>query len=114
RPGAQVTPDSIIMKLNNPELYEETERARMQLNQEKANLRKLELNNQRELLAEESNLAEMVAKFNMVKLRREAEQELVDKGVVSQLTHKTTVLEQEQLHDSMRIQQNRIAQLKLV
>ncbi|HEY0923898.1 efflux RND transporter periplasmic adaptor subunit [Rheinheimera pacifica] len=114
RPGAQVTPDSIIMKLNNPELHEETERARMQLNQEKANLRKLELNNQRELLAEESNLAEMVAKFNMVKLRREAEQELVDKGVVSQLTYKTTVLEQEQLHDSMRIQQNRIAQLKLV
>ncbi|PKM18742.1 MAG: RND transporter [Gammaproteobacteria bacterium HGW-Gammaproteobacteria-15] len=114
RPGAQVTPDSIIMKLNNPELHEETERARMQLNQEKANLRKLELNNQRELLAEESNLAEMVAKFNMVKLRREAEQELVDKGVVSQLTYKTTVLEQEQLHDSMRIQQNRIAQLKQV
>lgn len=114
RPGAKVTPDSVIMQLNNPELHEEAERARMQLNQEKANLRKLKLNNQRELLAEESNLADIVARFNMVKLRREAEQELVDKGVVSQLTYKTTVLEQEQLHDSMQIQQNRIAQLKLV
>lgn len=114
RPGAKVTPDSVIMQLNNPELHEEAERARMLLNQEKANLRKLELNNQRELLAEESNLADIIARFNMVKLRREAEQELVDKGVVSQLTYKTTVLEQEQLHDSMQIQQNRIAQLKLV
>ncbi|MCS4307001.1 multidrug resistance efflux pump [Rheinheimera pacifica] len=114
RPGAQVTPDSIIMKLNNPELHEEAERARMQLSQEAANLRRQELNNQRELLAEESNLAEMTAKFNMVKLRREAEQELVDKGVVSRLTYKTTVLEQEQLYESLRIQQNRIAQLKLV
>ena len=49
-----------------------------------------------------------------MKLRREAEQELVDKGVVSRLTYKTTVLEQEQLYESMQIQQNRIAQLKLV
>lgn len=114
RPGAAVTPDSVILRLNNPELHEEAERAVMQLNQEKANLRKLELNNQRELLAEESNLADIVARFNMVKLRREAEQELVDKGVVSRLTYKTTVLEQEQLFESMQIQQNRIAQLKLV
>lgn len=114
RPGAKVTPDSIILRLNNPELHEEAERARMQLNQEKANLRKLELNNQRELLAEESNLADIVARFNMVKLRREAEQELVDKGIVSRLTYNTTVLEQEQLHESMQIQRNRIAQLKLV
>ncbi|MGI5309472.1 efflux RND transporter periplasmic adaptor subunit [Rheinheimera sp. WS51] len=114
RPGAQVSPDSVIMQLNNPELHEEAERARMQLNQEKANLRKLKLNNQRELLAEESNLADISAKFNMIKLRREAEQELVDKGIVSRITYKTTVLEQEVLASSMQIQKNRIAQLKLV
>lgn len=114
RPGAKVTPDSVILQLNNPELREDAERASMLLNQEKANLRKLQLNNQRELLAEESALADILAQYNMVKLRREAEQELVDKAVVSQLTYKTTVLEQEQLYDSMQIQKNRIEQLKLV
>ena len=55
KPGAVVTPDKVIMILNNPELNQEVEKTRLELAQVKANLRKLRSNQKRELLNEKEN-----------------------------------------------------------
>lgn len=113
RSGAAVEPDSIILKLNNPELLQEVEAAAMTLAQEQANLRRLTLNHQRELLAEQSILAELTATFKSVQLRCEAEKTLAG-GAVSMLAYKTTLLQQEQMQERVNLQTQRIAQLKEV
>lgn len=113
RSGAEVEADSIILKLNNPELLQEVEAANMALVQEQANLRRLKLNNQRELLAEQSVLAELTATFKSVQLRCEAERGLAG-GAVSMLAYKTTLLQQEQMHERVNLQTQRIGQLKEV
>jgi multidrug resistance efflux pump len=113
RSGAEVEADSIILKLNNPELLQEVEAANMALVQEQANLRRLKLNNQRELLAEQSVLAELTATFKSVQLRCEAERGLAG-GAVSMLAYKTTLLQQKQMQERVNLQTQRIAQLKEV
>lgn len=113
RSGAEVEADSIILKLNNPELLQEVEAANMALVQEQANLRRLKLNNQRELLAEQSVLAKLTATFKSLQLRCEAERGLAG-GAVSMLAYKTTLLQQEQMHERVNLQTQRIEQLKEV
>lgn len=114
RPGAQVTEHSIILQLSNPELLQEVEAAAMALAQEEANLKRLKLANQRERLAELSVQAELDANWQMVALRRNAEQQLVESGVVSSLTYQTTVLQQQQMQQRLTLQQQRLEQLSEV
>ncbi|WHI53195.1 efflux RND transporter periplasmic adaptor subunit [Microbulbifer sp. MLAF003] len=114
RPGAEVQSDSIIMQLSNPELMRDLDAAETSLEQEEANLRRLVLNNQRDVLAEEAILAELNSNYQVIKLRREAEDELVKSGVVSQLTYQTTVLRQEQMKKRVDLQKQRINHLRKV
>lgn len=114
RPGAQVTEDSIILQLSNPELLQEVEAAAMALAQEEANLKRQRLANQRERLAELSIQAELDANLQMVALRRNAERQLVESGVVSSLSYQTTVLQQQQMQQRLDLQQQRLEQLSEV
>ncbi len=114
KPGANVTAESVIVRLENPELVQEVESAKQELVQSKANLRQLKLNNQREILNETANLAEMTARYESAVLNREAEEKLIEKGIVSQLTYKESLLEEEQLSKRITIFKQRIAQLTLV
>lgn len=114
KPGAKVTADSVLLRLNNPELMQELERASMAVAKEKANLRRVKLDNTRLLLTESAQLSDLTAMYKKAKLKRDAEEGLAKAGIVSKLTYQTSVLEQEQLSESITIQQQRIAQLKLV
>jgi HlyD family secretion protein len=113
RPGAKVEADSIILRLSNPELLQEVDAARMALVREQANLRRLKLDNQRELLAEQSTHAQLDGELQTVILRSTAEKKLVGRAV-SQLVYQTTLLQQEQIHKRVQLQIQRIEQLKEV
>ena len=114
KPGARVEADSVIVHLENPELLQEVENAKQELAQFKANLRQLELNNQREILNENANLAEMTARYETAVLNREAEEKLIEEGIVSQLAYQESVLEERQLAKRIDILKQRIEQLRLV
>lgn len=114
KPGAYVTEGSVIVRLDNPELLQELNNAEQGLVQIKANLRQLKLNNQRELLNESANLAEMSAQYEAATLDRQAEEKLIETGIVSQLTFQQSVLDERQLGKRIDILEQRIEQLKLV
>lgn len=114
KPGAHVEPDSVIVRLENPELIQEVEDAQQELLQVMANLRQLKLNNQREILDETANLAELTARYESATLNRKAEEKLIKLGIVSQLVYQESVLEENQLAKRIEIQKQRIEQLKLV
>lgn len=114
KPGAPVEAESVIVRLDNPELSQEVDNAKQELAQIRANLRQLELNNQREILNETANLAEMTARYETAVLNREAEEKLIVEGIVSQLAYQESVLDERQLAKRIDILQQRIEQLKLV
>ncbi|MEP1445042.1 MAG: HlyD family efflux transporter periplasmic adaptor subunit [Paraglaciecola sp.] len=114
KPGAQVSANSVIVRLENPELALEVENAAQELIQVRANLRQLKLNNQREILNESANLAEITARFDTASLKRVAEEKLVKQGIVSQLTFQQSALDEKQLEQRIAILKQRIEQLKLV
>lgn len=114
KPGAQVTKDSVILRLENPELEQAVQSAEQELKQTQANLRQLKLNNQREKLNESATLAELMAAHENAALNKEAEEKLVEQGIVSQLTYQQSVLEEKQLNQRIGILKQRIIQLDLV
>lgn len=114
KPGAEVTKESIIVILANPELLQQLESAQQALSQSQANLRQLVVNQKRELLHEEGNLTELEVDFEIAKLRRMAEEKLVQSGIVSALTYKESVLKENQLNKRILIANKRLEQLSTV
>ena len=114
KPGAEVKSDSIIVRLENPELLQQLENAEQELIQTNANLRQLKLNNQREALNESATLAEIGARFETASLIRQAQESLVKTGIVSTLTFQETLLEEQQLKKRIKIFERRSEQLMLV
>lgn len=114
KPGAEVKADSVIARLENPELLQQLENAKQELIQVKANLRQLKLNNQRERLNESANLAEISARYETATLTRIAEESLVEKGIVSRLDFQQSLLDEKQLKKRIDILKERSEQLVLV
>ena len=114
RPGGKVQPDTIILKMQDPDLLQQLESAEMELNRQQANFRRQKLANQRELLMEVATLAELTSEHQSLVMRREAQQTLRDQGVVPAIDVKTAELEEQQLSERVQLQQQRIEQLKLL
>jgi len=112
--GAIVNQNSIIVKLANPELKLIVESAEQELTQLTANLRQLKVNQKRELLTEQAIIAELQSAYRAAKIKREAEQELVKEGIVSELTFKQSQLIEEQLLQRVEILSEKLKQLYLV
>jgi HlyD family secretion protein len=114
KPGALVTPDSIIVQLANPELQQQVDSAGQELSQRKANLRQLKLNHQREILNESANFAEMEARYETAKAKLEALSGLIKLGIVSALDYKESLVQEVQLKKRLKIYKQRTEALKLV
>ncbi|MDG1752208.1 MAG: HlyD family efflux transporter periplasmic adaptor subunit [Thalassotalea sp.] len=114
KPGAIVNKNSVIVKLANPELQFALENSEQELAQLKANLRQLIVNHKRELLTEQAVIAELESRYESAKLKRAAEQTLVEDGIVSELTFKQSQLNEKQLKQRMTILTRRLQQLSVV
>jgi HlyD family secretion protein len=88
RPGAQVTPDSIILELSNPELTQSVQDAQLGYQSAQAALanRKAEL--QSALLSQEAATANIDTQYKQAALDLEANEALYKEGLVSELTVK--------------------------
>jgi len=114
KPGAAVTADSIIVKLANPELEQAKTSAEQELSKALANLRQLKVNHKRELLQEKSKLAELEALHESALLKKNAEAQLVEQGIVSELTFKESKLRESQLAKRIALFKEQNAQLSSV
>lgn len=88
RPGAEVTPDTVILELSNPELRQSVMDAQLAHASALANFtnRKTEL--ERALLDQQSQVAQIETQYNNSKLNLEAQEELLKDGLVSELNVK--------------------------
>ncbi len=114
KPGASVTKDSIIVKLENPKLVLAYQNAQQELMQLTANLRQMKVNQQREMLNEQAMLTELQSNYESAKLKRVAEEKLVADGIISQISFKQSQLNESQLSARIEILNKRLQQLSLV
>lgn len=88
RPGATVTPTTVILVLSNPELEQSVRDAQLAHASAIANLANRQAELQRALMQQESELASIETQYNNSALNLEAQEKLLTDGLVSELNVK--------------------------
>ena len=114
KPGAVVSSDDIILRLNNPDLIQQVNNERLLLTSENANLRQLRVSNQQQLLELQTRLVELETELGIATFNLEATSKLASEGIVSQLDHKRSQLETLKLQKQLDIEKQRLVQLEQV
>jgi len=111
-PGATVTKDSVILTLSDPRLEQDVVNARLELARQHAQFKEQKISHKSQLLERDAQIALLKSELENAQLRVEAEQKLIDKGIVSALDFKRTQLNVRQLKQRVEIEYLRQAQLK--
>ncbi len=111
-PGTQVTADTVIMKLSNPDLRLQINNAEMELARHKASLRELKINQKSAYLAHQVILVQIKAQLAAADLKVAAQSSLAAKGIVSSLDFKRSQLAATQLAEQLTIEQQRLTHLQ--
>lgn len=109
RPGAAVTPDSVILQLANPDVVQAAANADSQLKAAEAELLNLRVTLQSGVLAAESAAASAKADYEQSKLRAEVNEQLFKEGLVSALDLRLSKVTAEQAQTRNGIEQKRFA-----
>lgn len=112
KPGALVEPDSVILRLSDPQVSQALYAAEQTLTQRTNQYRQLEINQQRELLAQQAELEILRSALESAQLQVNAQNQLIAKGIVSNIDYQRSVLELRQLTRRLDIEQQRITQLR--
>jgi HlyD family secretion protein len=107
-PGAQVTDDTVLLRLSNPDVELAAQNAEWALEAGRADLRNLEVTLQTQRLAQQSAAAQVQASFKTAQLQADLTQQLYDEQLTSALELQlaiTTATETSTRHD---IEQERL------
>lgn len=113
RPGAKVTPGTVILELSNPELQQSVMEAQLahQSAQAAYQNRKAELESQ--LLSQQSNVAGIEAKYKNALLTLEANEKLAKDDLISAIALKQSRSSVDELKNQLSIEQKRLEMTQL-
>ncbi len=114
KPGSLVNKDSIIVRLSNPAISQQVKEAERNHNNAKANYLQVALKQKRELLAHQALQEQLLSELELAELKMLAEETLMKKGIVSELTFKRSQLNFRQLSRRIIIEKTRLEQLSEV
>jgi HlyD family secretion protein len=109
RPGALVTPDSVILVLANPDVQQAAASADSQLKAAEADLVGTRVQLESQVLASESTAATARAEFEQARLQAEVNEQLFKDGLVSDLLFRVSKVNAEQAATRNSIEQKRYA-----
>jgi HlyD family secretion protein len=109
RPGAQVTADSVILELSNPQVEQDASAARLALLSAQATLANLNVQLHNERLTQESTVATVNADYQQAKLDAEAKEALAKEQLVGALELKQAQIKADTLKTRLDIEQRRLA-----
>ena len=112
RPGAKVTPESVILELSNPDLENSVRDAQLAHASAQASYanRKTEL--ERQLLEQESQVAQIKTQYSNAALDLEAQEALLKDGLVSELQVKQRRAQTKDLENRLSIAEKQLAMAK--
>jgi HlyD family secretion protein len=108
RPGAEVTPDTIILELTDPQVLQSLSEAEQQLKAEEANFASLSAQLKTESLTQRSVAATVGADYENAKLDQQVNADLAEDGLVSKLILKQSTVRAESLATRFKIEQDRV------
>lgn len=111
-PGAKVNKDSIIMTLSDPQLEQAVINAKLELARQNAEFNQQLIAHKSQLLEHDAQIALLKSELENAQLKAQAEQKLIDKGIVSALDFKRSQLTVRQLEQRVAIEKSRQAHLK--
>lgn len=111
RPGAVVSSDTVLLTLKNPTLETALQQANAMLHNSKTNKRKLALEQQRDILEQESRLAELKAETELALLQVDAQTSLAVSGVISGMELRKNELNAKQLKERYGLEQQKLQKL---
>jgi HlyD family secretion protein len=112
RPGAIVTPDTVIMELSDPALQQAALDAESQLKAAEANLKASRVRVENDLLAQTASAASLEADYKQSKLQAEADTEMGKQGLLAALPVRISQMKADQLAMRNDVEQQRLAQTK--
>lgn len=108
-PGTAVEPDTIILKMSNPELLLDAENALFDLTAAEADYNGLEIQLQGALLQMEANLTRLKADYEQAQLQADVNKKLNTEGLVAELTFLQSQLNAKQLKERVELEDRRYA-----
>ncbi|MGS0827279.1 efflux RND transporter periplasmic adaptor subunit [Shewanella sp. 0m-8] len=111
-PGAEVTAESVILTLSNPDLTQALSSSQINLQSQQANLRKLKLQQAREWLDETQSLDELTLDHQVLVKTFSAKEKLAAAGIVSQLEFLKSQAELKKVTAKLRGQKKRLQQIQ--
>jgi HlyD family secretion protein len=108
RPGAQVTPDTIILELSNPDLQQSVKEAELAYRSAQAAFENRKTDLESQLLAQESNLATIEANYKQAALEVEANEQLRKDGLVADLLVKQKRGQADELENRLKVERKRL------
>lgn len=112
--GEVVQADTVIMLLNNPELAQALDAASYELEVLNAEYNALQQRLHQQLLNQRASVADFSARYQMAKLRSEANSTLVEKGAVSSIDYNEAILLEQQLKQQYAIEVERLENLPIL
>ena len=114
KPGGRVSADNVLMTLQNPALESALEQTLAELENLKLSRRKLALEQQREMLAQESSLLELKSATEIAELQMQARAPLVKTGVVSKVEYRSSQVTYQRLNERLQLEINKLGKLQEV
>ena len=108
-PGTQVSPDSVILELSNPELLTLAQDADSQARAAEARHTELKVRLESQLLDQKAVAARVAAESRQARLQADADAELAKNGLIAGLTLKLSQSAAEELEHRESIEQQRLA-----
>ncbi len=114
KPGAVVTPESVILKLSNSELEQELYEEQQKFKQVEASYRQIKLSQQKDLLDESTKFAKYSSDLRSVELENSIYIELMKTGSISKLVFNKSKIVEQELNSMVELQKQRTEKLKLI
>lgn len=109
KPGVEVSADTVILELANPELAQELEDAELALASARADYENLRAQLESELLEREAQMTQVAADLEAAKLQADADAELAADGLIPDINYKRSQLSADQLAEQLAIEKKRMA-----
>ncbi|HKO96762.1 MAG TPA: HlyD family efflux transporter periplasmic adaptor subunit [Pyrinomonadaceae bacterium] len=109
QPGVEVTANTVIFELSNPQMEQQAMDADFQLRAAQADLENLKVRLQSDGLTQESAIASIKAEYSQAKMQLDTDEVLGKQGLVPGILLKVARVRVQDLADRLRVEQERLA-----
>jgi HlyD family secretion protein len=108
QPGVEVTPDTVIAEMTNPQLEQEAQDAEYQVKAIEADLDNLRVKLESDRMTQQAATAGVQSEYSQAKLQLDTDEQLAKDGLVPPLTLRLSRVRVQELQNRLKIEQDRL------